>query len=122
MAAKTRRYIHPTTRDYVVDTGGYQSDPGFTSKVVLALATKLGTCIVNPTFGSRLHEVKRWDEVGRRLTEKYAAEALEHLLSEIVNMTIVVEMSAKKSGLFDVVVQGERGTEKVSASYSAKVA
>jgi phage gp46-like protein len=114
-----RRYIDPKTRDYVLEGGALKQDDGFTSKVVLALSTKLGSAQAYPAFGSRLHEVKRADEQGRKLAERHALRALAHLTSEIRDLKVVATLTANRPGAIDVAVSGTKGLAIVRASYTA---
>lgn len=118
---RVRRWIDPTTRDYVVQDGDLRQDDGFASKVVLALGTRLGTCQVLPSFGSRLHEIKRADELGRKLAEKRARSALAHLESEVDELTVTAALNAKAPGLIDITVTGKRGANTTSAVYTSRV-
>jgi phage gp46-like protein len=121
IARKVRRWIDPTTRDYVVEVGELKQDYGFTSKVVLALSTKLGSCLVLPAFGSRIHEVKRADEQGRRLAEKHATNALQHLTTEIVGLSVVASISSDRPGVIEISVSGKRGQIDLGTKYTAIV-
>lgn len=120
-ARKVRRWIDPKSRDYVVEGGELKQDHGFTSKVVLALATKLGSCLVLPEFGSRIHEVKRADEQGRRLAEKHALNALHHLTAEITGLTVAAFISTERPGVIEIDVSGKRGQMELSTRYTASV-
>lgn len=114
-----RRYIDPTTRDYVVRQGELVQDDGFTSKVVLALATRLGSAQALPEFGSRLHEIKHADERGRLLAEKHALRALAHLADEIAELRVTASLSTKRRGAIDVTVSGRCGERVLNANYTA---
>ncbi len=116
-----RRFIDAKTRDYVVEGGRLKQDDGFTSKVVLALATRLGSALAFPTFGSRLHEVKRADERGRRLAEKHAERALGHLASEIQGLKVEAKLVPSQTGAIEIVVSGMRGDDTLNATYTATV-
>ena len=118
---RLRRFIDATTRDYVVEDGSLKQDEGFTSKVILALATRLGSAQAYPTFGSRLHEVKRADERGRRLAEKHAERALAHLAREVVGLKVEAKLRLDKPGAIEVIVSGAQGEETLNASYTAVV-
>lgn len=120
-AIDRRRYVDAVTRDYVLTGGRLKQDDGFTSKVVLALATRLGSAQAFPTFGSRLHEVKRADEQGRKLAERHAENALAHLTSEVKELKVVASLPEGQKGVIAIVVSGKRGTEVVRADYTATV-
>lgn len=122
MAAKLRRYIHPTTRDYVVSGGGFQADSGVASKIVLALGMQRGSCPVYPEFGSRLHLVKRADERGRREAEAYAREALEHLAGEVTDLVVTATISTEKPGAIEIEVAYRLGDVPQRVPYTQKVA
>lgn len=121
MAAKLRRYISHTTRDYVVTGGGFQADPGVSSKVVLALGMRRGSCPVYPEFGSRLHLVKKADERGRREAEAYAAEALEHLVGEVKDLEVTATLSASRPGAIDLDVSYRLGDVPQRVPYTQRV-
>jgi phage gp46-like protein len=117
---RARRWIDAAKLDYVVENGGLKQDDGFTSKALLALSTRLGSCQVNPLFGSRLYQVKRADETGRRLAEAYALLALQHLKAEIQDLTVVASLPHNAKGRIELVVSGRRGTQAVSAKYTVR--
>lgn len=102
--------------DYVVLSGGIKQDDGFTSKVVLAWRTRLGSMQVDPTFGSRLHEVRHADERGRRLAEAYGLLAIQHLANEIQSLKVTATIP--KKGQIYLVASGRKGMQTVSASYT----
>lgn len=114
---RARRYVDAVTRDYVVEQGGLKQDDGFTSQVVLALATDLGSCQVLPTFGSRLREIKRADEQGRRLAEKHARTALAHLTDQVRDLMVTATIQPPSAIV--IVVSGRRGMTAVQATYTA---
>lgn len=118
-AVDRRRYIDATTRDYVLTGGRLKQDDGFTSKVVLALATKLGSAQAFPAFGSRLHEVKRADEQGRKLAERHAQTALSHLSSEIQDLKVAASLSKERPSAILIEASGRRGSEVLRAAYTA---
>lgn len=119
VSVRLRRYIDPKTRDYVVDGGQLRQDDGFTSKVVLALATRLGSALAFPEFGSRLHEIKRADEQGRRLAEKHALKALAHLEREIGELKVDAKLPPHRPGAIELTVSGRRGGDELSVDYTA---
>lgn len=109
MTAKIRRYISPATHDYVVDAGGLKGDTGYTSQVVLALGTQRGTCQVAPEFGSRIHTIRKADETGRKLCEKYAVEALPHVAAKVKSLTATATLSTVVKGAIELVVEIDPG-------------
>ena len=117
----SKRWIDAETGDYVVERGVLKEDDGFTSEVALALRTRLGSCLVLPSFGSRLHEVKRADEQGRRLSEKHAINALAHLTRKVDNLTVSAALSVDRPGAIELVVAGKRGQQALSAKYTTVV-
>jgi len=119
--SKPRRWIDAQSRDWLVEGGDYKQDAGFTSKVVLALGTKRGSCQAYPRFGSTLHLVKHADERGRRLAEAYALIAVQHLASEARDLKATAELDTKWPGLIFLTVSGRRGTTTVYAKYTARV-
>jgi phage gp46-like protein len=124
MAAASQRLVDAETRDYVVSSGGLQNDTGFTSKVVLALGTRKGSCTFFPEFGSRLHEVQTADERGRKLAEKFAWQAVEHLVDQVDALTVEASLkpfdrSPAIVGAIYVQVTGKRGTTTETARYTA---
>lgn len=117
-----RRWIDAQTRDYVVELGGLKQDDGFTSKVVLAWATRLGTCQVDPNFGNRFHEIQQVDERGRRLAEAYGLLAIAHLKNEINNLLVSATIFPKDHpGLIFLQGSGRKGMLTVSAKYTVKL-
>jgi phage gp46-like protein len=125
---KPRRWIDagdPSTGrlpgDYVVEGGDFKQDAGWTSKVYLALSTKLGSCQVLPGFGSRLHEIRHADETGRRLSESYALMALQHLTQDIQDLQVVATLPPNSPGRIDLVVSGRNGTTQVQVPYSRTI-
>lgn len=114
-----RRYIDPARRDYVAEGGALKQDDGFTSKVVLALSTRLGSAQASPLFGSRLHEIKRADEQGRQLAEKHALRALSHLTGDIRELRATAVLSKVAPGRIELAITGRRGLEVVRVDYTA---
>lgn len=121
MAAKTRRWISPTTRDYVVTGGGFQGDSGVASKVYLALATKRGSSAVYPEFGSRLHLVRKADERGRREAIAYATEALTHLAGEVSDLEVSATVSTDRVGAIELEVAYRLGDVPQRVPYTQRV-
>jgi phage gp46-like protein len=113
---RPRRWLDAQTLDYVVEAGGLKQDEGFTSQVVLALATRLGSCQVYPAFGSRLHQVKRADETGRRLAEAYAKLAIAHL--SIKDLRVVATLSKSAPGRISLLVAGKKSGLPVNVPYN----
>lgn len=118
---RARRWIDAETGDYVVENGGLKQDDGFTSKAVLALRTKLGSCLAMPGFGSRLHEIKKADERGRRQAEQYALIACAHLASQVEDLQATATLSTSRPGAIELIVSGKRGQEVLKAPYTATV-
>lgn len=128
-APRIRRWISANSspdgstraRDYVVELGGLKQDDGFTSKVVLAWATRLGSCQVDPTFGSRFHEIQSADERGRRLAEAFGLLAIKHLENEIKDLKVTASLNSKHPGLIFLVASGRKGMQTVSAKYTVRL-
>lgn len=118
-AVDVRRWVEAETRDYVVEAGHLRQDDGFTSDVVLALATRLGSALCFPEFGSRLYEIKRADEQGRKLAEAHALKALEHLRAKVKDLKVQASISPSRPGAIDLEVSGTRGYRVVRATYTA---
>ncbi len=123
MPAKARRLIN-TEGDYEVSAGNLLGDDGFTSKAVLALRTRKGSCLVFPEFGSRLHEIKTADERGRKLAEKRAYEAVAHLAAEVDQLTVVATLlddygRPLTAGRIDIIVSGKKGASSQTARYTS---
>jgi phage gp46-like protein len=116
---RARRWIDAQTLDYVVEAGGLKQDDGFTSQVVLALATRLGSCQVYPAFGSRLYQVKRADETGRRLSEAYAKLAIAHL--SIKELRVVATLSKSAPGRISLLVAGKKSGMPVNVPYNMEL-
>lgn len=114
-----RRWVDAKTRDYVVEAGRLRQDDGFTSDVVLALSTRLGSAQCFPEFGSRLYEIKRADEQGRKLAEAHALKALEHLTKKVRDLKVVAALPEKRPGQIDLEVSGTKGYQVVRATYTA---
>lgn len=74
-----RRYIDPETGDYVIENGGPREADGLAQHIALAFKTRRGTCIAEG-FGSRFHTVRKIVAGTTRLVEKYAIEAVQHLI------------------------------------------
>ncbi len=123
--AKPRRWIHHGDEnhfagDYVVEFGDLKQDYGFTSKVVLALRTRLGSAQCAPWFGSRLHEIQTADERGRRLAESFTLMAIQHLRDEIQDLRVVASLVPgvilMPSGIFAVARAQEAGCHYMRSS------
>lgn len=113
------RYISPSTGRYVVSAGGYQEDSSVASKVVLALRTRRGTAAVYPTFGSRLHEIRKADESGRRSAEKFARQALIHLARQVESLDVEAQLLGK--GIIGITVSAKQNGRVVVVSYTQVV-
>lgn len=116
---QVRRWIDAQSRDYVVEGGRLKQDDGFTSAVVLALGTRLGSAFCFPEFGSRLHEVRKADEQGRRLAEAFAIKALEHMRANVSDLKVQASIDTKRPGRIDLEVSGTRGYQVMRAEYTA---
>lgn len=77
--AAARRWLDPTTRDYVIERGGPRADETRASKVLLRLTMRRGSCAVAPTLGSRLHLIQRDGPGVVQRAEAYAREAVRDL-------------------------------------------
>lgn len=117
--SRRHRWLDPATHDYVVEAGDFKQDDGSTSKVVLALATKKGSCQLAPWFGSRLHEIRFADARGRGLAVTFAKQALAHLGSELVELSVTANIVQKTAIV--IVVAYRRGTRAVRVEYTARV-
>ena len=116
---QVRRWIDAQSRDYVVEGGRLKQDDGFTSAVVLALGTRLGSAFCFPEFGSRLHEIRKADEQGRRLAEAFASMALEHMRANVSDLKVQASIDTKRPGRIDLEVSGTRGYQVMRAEYTA---
>ena len=90
MAAR-RRYINPSTGDYAISRGGFVEDMTPASRVVLRLRTRKGTIPGLPSFGSRLHEIRKLTPDAKPKAEAFVREALDDLvkLEQLPDLTIV---------------------------------
>ncbi len=88
-----RRNIDPVSRDYVLHLGGYVGDVGLTSKVISRVATRRGSIVMLPTYGSRLHTIKGPVSGFEVLTESYVHEALDDLVQarEVNDLRVTVQ-------------------------------
>lgn len=119
MPAKANRYV-TVDGDYEQLGGGVRGDDGFTSKVVLALRTKLGSMVAFPEFGSRLHEIKVADERGRKMAEKRAAQAVAHLADQVDGLKVAAFLTDDRgTRRIEIVVSGKRGSTELTAQYTA---
>lgn len=118
-SAARHRYIDPETGDYVVTGGGLKADSGISSKIVLALRMRKGSSALFPTFGSRLHEVKKADESGRRLCEKHAFAALTHLAREVASLDVEAQLVG--GGRIDILVSAKQDVGVTSVTFSKYV-
>lgn len=117
---RARRWIDAQTLDYIVEAGGLKQDDGFTSQVVLVLATRLGSCQVYPSFGSRLHQIKRADETGRRLAEAYARLAVARLTIKDLLIRARID-PVRTPGRIALLVQGSKSGLPVSVPYTVSL-
>ena len=109
-----RRRIDPNTRDYALTLGEYEEDLGVTSKVVARVATKRGSVVPLPTFGSRLHTIAGAFPGAVQLAERYTLECLRDLVrAREVNQlkaTVTIERSAGTALLcIDIEFRDRRG-------------
>lgn len=68
--------IHGQSAEFAFD----KSD-SLMSNIFLSMRIARGTFFIDPTFGSRLHEIKKITESNLRLAESYCREALQWLLT-----------------------------------------
>lgn len=96
-----RRWIDPETRDYVVERGGPRGDSTRAAKVYIQLATRRGSCAVNPKLGSRLHLITRTGRGVVQRAEAYALECVEDMVRarEIRDVTAVAEVVRDATGV-----------------------
>lgn len=78
MPAK-RRYVDPSTGDYVLENGAPKEADGIAQHVALCLKTRRGSSIASE-WGSRFHTVNKIVSGTTRLVERYAIEAVQHLI------------------------------------------
>lgn len=71
-----RRYIDPTSRDFVIENGVSKADPTLGTTVALLLSLERGSCAWAPELGSRLYTLRHATERAAVLAKAYAAEAL----------------------------------------------
>lgn len=76
-----RRLIDPSSRDYVLTLGAYESDIGITSKVLARIATRRGSVRTLPRFGSMLHTIKGPFPGFEKLGERHVHDALADLVA-----------------------------------------
>lgn len=98
--AAQRRWLDPSTRDYVVERGGPRADATRASKVLLRMTMKRGSCAVAPTLGSRLHTIRRESVGVIQRAEAYALECVEDLVRrhEIRDVTAAAQVVRSSSG------------------------
>ena len=84
---------------------------------MLALRTRRGSCPLAPTFGSRLHEIRKLSPRSDRLAESYAREAIEHLVASREVRALDVEASVRGSALLIVLSYTTRAGERPSLPY-----
>lgn len=121
MAAKLRRYIDPTTRDYVVESGGFKGDSGISTQILIAWGMELGSCPVFPELGSRLHRVKHADERGRREAEAYGTEAIGHLKGKVNDLAVTATLSTLLPGCISLEAVYRLGDVEQRVPYTARV-
>jgi len=93
-----RRQLDPTLRDYVLTLGEYEEDAGITSKVWSRMATKKGSIVPLPSFGSLLHTiagpVPGWEELAKR----YTVQCLDDLVRAREVNGLKVTPSVQRTG------------------------
>lgn len=90
-----RRWLDPSTRDYVISHGGPRDDVTRASQVLLRLATHRGSCAVAPELGSRLHLITRESPGATQRAVAYALEALADLIRRGVIRDVAAEASVE---------------------------
>jgi phage gp46-like protein len=93
--AATRRWIDPTSGDYVVENGGPRADATRASKILLRLRMRRGTCAVLPSLGSRLYLVTSMTPGAERQARAYAREAIADLIRAGEIRDVAVEAKAR---------------------------
>lgn len=74
-----RRYVDPATGDYVLVNGSPKEADGLAQHVALCLRTRRGSSIA-AEWGSRFHTINKIVSGTTRLVERYAIEAVQHLI------------------------------------------
>lgn len=118
-------YIDPLTRDYVQSAGDLARDPvaGLANAVYLRVMTPLGTWWVDPTLGSRLHELVREKDVARvqRRAVQYVEQCLAPLLEDGRASAITVQTEHQPGRLNLVVTITDAGGAERPFEFFVKV-
>lgn len=68
--------------DPVLSRGRFVEDDGVASEFVSRIRTKRGSVLVQPTFGSRLHEIKKMTGDAKTLAQKYIELAVAPMIRQ----------------------------------------
>ena len=95
-----RRYIDPTTKDYVVENGSPRADSTHVSTAVFLLSLRYGSSAVAPELGNRIYDEldKLTDDAPRR-AERFAILALRPLTRTRAITELDVEASVEDGTL-----------------------
>lgn len=93
-----RRRIDPQRRDYVLTLGEYEEDIGVTSKVFARVATKKGSVVPLPSFGSELHTIKGPIPGFEQLARRFVENAVSDMIRAREISSLLVDVSVDRSG------------------------
>lgn len=93
-----RRYIDPTTHDFVIEAGVSKQDPTLGTTVAMLLSLERGSCVWAPELGSRLHTLQHATTRAGVLAKAYAAEALVPLRKQgrLPGLSIIAGVSGNQ--------------------------
>lgn len=102
--------------DISVVAGKPVMEDGLETAVVLSLFTERGNWWADPTFGSRLHELKREKDTADlpKRVKEVCEEALAWFVSEGVAESVVVDVSRVSSGIMQIAVTIVRPNQDAS--------
>lgn len=84
--------------DKVLVLGRFQEDDGYVSEFVSRIRTRRGSIVVAPSFGSRLHEVKKATSDAKTLAERYCTIAVGPMVQQRKIRDVAVEVTLLRPG------------------------
>lgn len=113
--------IEVATGGYTLTAGALTEDVTAASEVVLALRSRRGSSAVAPTYGSRLHTIRKLDKRSKGLARFHAIEALQFLVDRGAIRFLTVVVTRLTSGLRIVVSYRDRGGQPRTVDYTYRV-
>lgn len=110
--------------DPVLLRGRFVEDDGVASEFVSRIRTRRGSVITNPTFGSRLFEIRKLTPDARTLAEKYVTLATAPMVKQRKIREVTIEATVVRDTNSYLLVEAEffnRFGRKQTVSYKHRL-